>query len=180
MIARTPPIKTAEMTSTRSNTPSRTPARPQFADFSRARQVWETAGCAILAGAVTGWALGTSLLLYLGTAGLASLAGLPAATQHRTLRGALTRTTVGGFLWAAAVLTVFLLTGREAVTHVPDPIGWYLVLATLPATAAGWAVWSWTNRVSASATLVLRPSRTGASHLPGVPLPARVGAAPLG
>lgn len=112
-----------------------------------ARRAWETFGCAAVSGAVTGLALGWNLWLYLATAGLASACGIPAATQHRTLRGAVARTTVGGFVWAAAVLGVFLLCGRQAVTTLPDPIGWYLVLATLPATGVGWAVWAYAHRV---------------------------------
>lgn len=124
--------------------------RQHFADFSAPRQLWEGVGCAFIAGAVTGWALGTNLWLYLATAGIAAVAGVPAATQHRTLRGALIRTTVGGFLWALAVLLVFLARGQAAVMPLPNPLGLYLVTTTLPATTVGWLVWSWTNRLRAS------------------------------
>lgn len=122
--------------------------RALYAEWSLLRRAWEGVGCAAVAGAVTGYALGTNLWLYLATAALASVAGIPAATQHRTLRGALIRTTVGGFVWAAAVLGVFLARGADAVARVPDPIGWYLLFATLPATGVGWLVWTITNRRS--------------------------------
>jgi hypothetical protein len=135
--------------------------RSMFADWSLARRAWESVGCPAVAGAVTGVALGTSAWLYLLTAVIASVTGIPAATQHRTLRGAVARTTVGGFAWALAVVTVFVLRGHAATYRVPDPIGWYLLLATLPATAIGWAVWTVTSRVSpARLPWGLRPART--------------------
>lgn len=157
------------------------PPRRYFSELSVVRRAWESVGCAAVAGAVSGFLLGTSLLLYLGTAGLASVGGIPAATQHRTLRGAMIRATVGGFVWAGAVLVVFLAHGRDAVTTVPDPIGWYLVLATLPATAVGWLVWTVAQRLS-QATLhhQLRPLRTRQPQLPVAPLLAPAGAAPRG
>ncbi|MCX6396209.1 MAG: hypothetical protein NTV23_06965 [Propionibacteriales bacterium] len=123
------------------------PPQRFFTECSLARRAWETAGCAAVSGAVTGFTLGWNLWFYLATAGIASVAGIPAATQHRTLSGAVARTTIGGFVWAAAVLAVFELTGKTAVTHLPDPIGWYLVIATLPATAVGWGVWLLARRL---------------------------------
>ncbi|HET6153456.1 MAG TPA: hypothetical protein VFE15_10890 [Marmoricola sp.] len=121
--------------------------RRNFADFSVARQVWEGVGCAALAGSVTGVALGTSAWLYLATAALATIAGIPAATQHRTLRGALVRTSVGGFVWAGAVLMVYALCGQTAAFPVLQP-QWYLVSTTLPAMAVGWLVWTWAQHAS--------------------------------
>jgi hypothetical protein len=136
------------MTNARSKKPARAAkSRRHFADFSVPRQVWEGVGCAALAGAVTGYALGTSLWLYLATAGLAAVAGVPAATQHRTLRGALIRTSVGGFVWATAVLFVYLLRGEASVFPIPQP-QWYLATTTIPAMAVGWLVWTWSNRLS--------------------------------
>jgi hypothetical protein len=135
--------------------------RAMFADFSLTRRAWESVGCPVAAGAVTGYCLGLSAWLYLLTAVIASITGIPAATQHRTLRGAIARTTVGGFAWAASVVAVFVLSGQEATYRVPDPIGWYLLLATLPATAIGWAVWTVTERVSPHRLpWGLRPART--------------------
>ena len=128
--------------------------RRHFADFSLARQLWEGFGCAALAGAVSGLALGTSLWLYLATAGLASVAGLPAATQHSTLKGALVRTSFGGTVWAAAVLIVFSSIGNAPVMPSPDPV-WYLVLTTVPATLVGWLVWAWTHRSDQAAVPAL-------------------------
>jgi len=138
------------MTSSRSLTPKTSkPCRRQFADFSVVRQLWEGIGCAVLAGAITGYCLGTNLWLYLGTATIAAVAGVPAATQHSSLRGALVRTTVGGFLWALAVLVVFVARGHEAVMPLPNPLALYLVTTTLPAMVVGWLVWAWTNRSAA-------------------------------
>lgn len=161
-----------------------------FSDWSLRRKIWETVGCAALAGALTGYALGVNLWFYLATAAVASIVGLPAAAQHRTLRGALLRTTIGGFIWAATVLAVFLSTGREATSRLPDPLGWYLLLATLPATAAGWAVWTLARRLRARAQNpahhhaqnpgqhhAQRPPRTARPHLPAAPLPALAGEA---
>lgn len=147
--------------------------RRYFSDLPFGRRAWEAVGCAGVSGALSGFALGTSLWLYLGTAGVASLGGIPAATQHRTLRGAMIRATVGGFVWAATVLVVFLAFGHDAVTTVPDPIGWYLVLATAPATAVGWLVWTAAHRLSQAALHVPRPPQTRRLHLPAVPLPAQ-------
>lgn len=126
------------------------PCRRHFADFSLPRQLWEGFGCAALAGAVSGLTLTAALWLYLATAGLAAVAGLPAATQHRTLRGALIRTSVGGSVWAGAVLVAALATGTASTLPTPDPVV-YLVLTTVPAMAAGWIVWTWTNRSGALA-----------------------------
>lgn len=154
------------------------PPRRYFSELSGVRRAWEAVGCAAVAGAVSGFLLGTSLLLYLGTAGVASVGGIPAATQHRTLRGAMIRATVGGFVWASAVLVVFLVHGRDAVTTVPDPIGWYLPLATLPATVVGWLVWTAAHRLNQAAPhRSLQPPRTTRLHLPVVPLPAPAGEA---
>ncbi|HEX4190909.1 MAG TPA: hypothetical protein VHZ06_07920 [Marmoricola sp.] len=121
--------------------------RRHFADFSVARQLWEGVGCAALAGAITGFALGTSAWLYLATAALATVAGIPAATQHRTLRGALVRTAVGGFVWATAVMVVYAMRGQEAAFPVLQP-EWYLASTTFPAMAVGWLVWTWSQRIS--------------------------------
>lgn len=157
------------------------PSQGRFAEFSRARQAWETLGCAATAGALSGFLLGTQMWLYLTSAGIASVAGIPAAAQHRTLRAAVARTTAGGFAWSASVLGVFLAIGNEATSRVPDPIGWHLVLATLPATAVGFVVWTVADRLSRSPALpARRPSRTGSSHRPVGPLPAQVVAAPRG
>lgn len=152
-----------------------------FGELSVLRRAWESVGCAAVTGAVSGFALGASLWLYLGTAGLASVGGIPAATQHRTLRAAMVRATVGGFVWAALVLVVFLTRGHDAVTTVPDPIGWYLLLATLPATAVGWLVWTLADRVSRGAPRrEERPTRTRQPHPPVAPLLVPAGAAPRG
>ena len=154
------------------------PPRCLFVEFSLRRRAWETFGCAAVSGVVTGFALGLNLWLYLATAGIASIGGIPAATQHRTRWGAVARTTVGGFVWAAAVLLVFLATGRQATTHLPDPIGWYLVIATLPATAVGWIVWTVARRLSPEALhRQPQPTRTGRRLRPAGPLPAQAAAA---
>ncbi|RZI88198.1 MAG: hypothetical protein EOO67_13430 [Microbacterium sp.] len=146
------------------------PPRTLYDEMPLARRAWETVGCAAVSGAVTGLTLGWNLWFYLATAGLASVAGIPAATQHRTLRGAVARTTVGGFVWAGAVLVVFLLGGNDAVTTLPDPVGWYLVLATLPATAVGWGVWTYAHRLH-SVHLEVAASQPARTHLPVVPVP---------
>jgi hypothetical protein len=136
--------------------------RSLFADWSLTRRAWESVGCPVVAGAVTGFALGTSAWLYLLTAVVASVTGIPAATQHRTLGGALARTTIGGFAWAAAVVVVFVARGQEATYRIPDPIGWYLLLATLPAAVIGGLVWTLTARVSPDRLpWGLRPARVG-------------------
>lgn len=149
------------------------PPRRFFTECTPARRLWESVGCAAVSGAVTGLTLGWNLWLYLATAGLASICGIPAATQHRTLRGAVARTTIGGFVWAAAVLAVFGLTGNSAVTHLPDPIGWYLVIATLPATAVGWGVWLLARRLQRTG-VPLELHQTHARTLPAVPVPLEV------
>lgn len=151
------------------------PPRRFFVECSLSRRAWETIGCSAVSGAVTGLTLGWNLWLYLATAGLASVCGIPAATQHRTLWGAIARTTVGGFVWAAAVLVVFLLTGHKAVTHLPDPVGWYLVMATLPATAVGWGVWTLARRLRRTGLHFEVHHHVSRPHLPLVPAPVSVG-----
>lgn len=154
-----------------------TPPRRHFCEFSRLRQAWEAVGCAAVSGAVTGFALGLNVWLYLATAGIASIGGIPAATQHRTRRGATVRATIGGFVWAAAVLGVYLASGRAAVTHLPDPLGWYLLLATLPATAVGWSVWTLAMRLRTRAHLGEPHPRTRQPDSPAAPLRAQAVAA---
>lgn len=124
--------------------------RRHFVDFSVPRQLWEGVGCAGMAGAVSGLALGAGLWLYLATATVAAIGGLPAGTQHRTLRGALLRTAVGGTVWAAFVLITALGIGAASSLPTPDPVV-YLVLTAVPATFAGWLAWTWSHRSAGSA-----------------------------
>ena len=71
-----------------------------------ARRAWEAVGGPLVAGTVAGLALAVSTWAYVGAVVVVDLSSLPVGPQHRTWRGALLRSSLGGVLFAVAVLVV--------------------------------------------------------------------------
>ncbi|QJY46062.1 hypothetical protein [Pseudonocardia broussonetiae] len=105
--------------------------------------MWESLGGAIVTGAGCGVLLGFTVWGYLAGVLVSFVGGFPAGGQHRTLRGALARGFLGGFLWAASVVVVIGLSGRTATVPLPVPpiafLPWGIVPACIVA-VTGWLI----------------------------------------
>ncbi|OLR93082.1 hypothetical protein [Actinokineospora bangkokensis] len=128
--------------------PARGDAVPLFTDMSAPRRVWEGVGGPLVAGALTGVALGLSAVAYVVVVLVSFLGGIPAGAQHRTLRGALLRACAAGALWALALLGAFHLLHSEARVALPEPEVLMLAFGVVPSCLVAAVVWSLTRRRS--------------------------------
>lgn len=134
---------------------SRPASRPVFGgtyfhDMSSPRQVWEAVGGALVTGALVGLFLDLSVWLYIAGIAVSFIGGSPAATQHRTLRGALARAGLGGLVWGCAVLLFSSLVSRDETVALPEPRVGYLVFAIVPPLLLALVVW-WVTGLRAQA-----------------------------
>ena len=114
-----------------------------FADMSTARQAWESVGGAVVSGALAGFLLGYTSWGYLAAVLVAVIGGLGAGAQHRTLQGALARGFVAGGVWAAAVVAVSEISGREPRWRFltqPSPSSLYGIIPACLIGAVSWAI----------------------------------------
>ncbi|APE36656.1 hypothetical protein BOX37_25090 [Nocardia mangyaensis] len=121
-----------------------------FDQMSLSRRAWESAGGAVVAGALTGILLGVNLWAYIVATLVSVVGALPAGSQHRTVGGALLRGLVGGTLWSTALLIAHGVTGLPATSALPEPPVAFLPFCFLPTALVAAIVWLIANRRRAS------------------------------
>jgi uncharacterized membrane protein len=114
--------------------------------MSRARQVWESVGGALLMGGICGALLEVTWWSYVIAVVITFVGGAPAGTQHRTLWGALARALVGGVLWATSVIAVVALLGLKTTVPLPSPPIAFLPWGFVPSCVVAVIAWLVTRR----------------------------------
>lgn len=121
-----------------------------FDQMSLSRRAWESAGGAVVAGALTGILLGVNLWAYIVATLVSVVGAVPAGSQHRTVGGALLRGFVGATAWSTALLIAHGITGLPATSALPEPPVAFLPLCFLPTALVAAIVWLVANRRRAS------------------------------
>lgn len=106
---------------------------PHFTDMSPARQAWEAVGGALVTGIACGVLATATSWAYLVALALTFVGGLGAGAQHRSARGAALRGLASGGIWGAALVIVIAVSGRDAVTVIPEPT-WTMILYSIVVT----------------------------------------------
>jgi membrane protein YqaA with SNARE-associated domain len=111
---------------------------PLLADRPRPLQIVLAGVVPAVFGAICGWVLGWSELLYLLLAvPVATLGGFGAGLEHRGAASGARRGFVGGLLFGSFLLIVHELTGEEAEAELPDPPVLLAVATTVLGTSLG-------------------------------------------
>jgi hypothetical protein len=97
----------------------------------------------VVFGAVTGYYLGVSELVYVTLSLIGILGGFGAGLDHIGAKAAAGRGVIGGFLFGSSILIAHEIHGADAEAHLPDPAALLVVATTVLgiglAALGGWA-----------------------------------------
>jgi len=117
-----------------------------LSDMPQPKKVWEAAGGAIVTGIICGYLSTTTGWAYYVALAVTIIGGLPAGSQHRTLRGAALRGVAAGGLWSLALLATIQISDREAGDAIPRPMWVIVVIAVVFTALVSSVVWTIVNR----------------------------------